>query len=54
MRAWIRDNSLRAIKFGRLWRVAHKYLEAFLNSHANRPPDEASGEVSTMTDPPPA
>ena len=53
VRVWIHDNSLRAIKFGREWRVAHKDLEAFLNSHANRPPDEATGEVSTTVDTPP-
>lgn len=44
VRAWIHDNSLRAVKFGREWRVAHKDLEAFLNSHANRPPYEAAGD----------
>jgi excisionase family DNA binding protein len=27
---------LRAIKFGREWRVAHRDLEAFLNDNANR------------------
>ena len=39
VRAWINDKSLRAIKFGREWRVAHKDLESYLNEHANRPPD---------------
>ena len=38
VRTWIRDESLRAIKFGRDWRVAYKDLEAFLNDRANRPP----------------
>lgn len=38
IRAWINDGQLRAIKFGREWRVAQKDLEAFLNAHANIPP----------------
>lgn len=40
VRAWINDRALRAIKFGREWRVAHKDLEAYLNAHANRGPDD--------------
>ncbi|NKB57329.1 MAG: excisionase family DNA-binding protein [Alphaproteobacteria bacterium] len=39
VRAWIHDNSLRAVKFGRDWRVAYKDLEAFTNARANRAPD---------------
>lgn len=39
IRAWIRDNDLRAVKFGREYRVAKKDLEAFLNAHANKPAD---------------
>lgn len=38
VRAWINDGQLRAIKFGRDWRVAHRDLEAYLNTHANREP----------------
>lgn len=38
IRAWIRDKKLRAIKFGREWRVAVVDLEKFLNDHANRGP----------------
>ena len=45
MRTWIHDESLRAVKFGRDWRVAYKDLEAFVNAHANRPPDMAAGVV---------
>ena len=41
VRSWIHDDSLRAVKFGRDWRVAYKDLEAFVNSHANRPPEPA-------------
>lgn len=41
VRTWINDNGLRAIKFGREWRVAHKDLEQFLNEHANKPPLDA-------------
>lgn len=37
VRAWINDNDLRAMKFGREWRVAHSDLEAYLNAHANKP-----------------
>ncbi len=37
VRTWIHDESLRAVKFGRDWRVAQKDLEAFVNARANRP-----------------
>ena len=40
VRAWINDRALRAIKCGRDWRVAQKDLEAYLNAHANRSPDD--------------
>lgn len=36
IRAWIRERKLRAIKFGREWRIAVVDLEAFLNENANR------------------
>ena len=36
VRVWVRDKHLRAIKFGREWRVAVCDLEQFLNEHANR------------------
>ena len=39
VRSWIHDGSLRAVKFGRDWRVAQKDLEAYVNARANRPPD---------------
>ncbi|TQV78443.1 helix-turn-helix domain-containing protein [Denitrobaculum tricleocarpae] len=45
VRSWIHDESLRAVKFGRDWRVAKKDLEAFVNARANRPPNE--GEAGT-------
>ena len=38
VRAWVKDKRLRAIKFGREWRVAVKDLEHFLNENANRAP----------------
>ena len=44
VRTWIHDQSLRAIKFGKEWRVAQKDLEAYLNAHANRPPQAQAGE----------
>ncbi|MEQ8443345.1 MAG: helix-turn-helix domain-containing protein [Alphaproteobacteria bacterium] len=37
VRAWIHANELRAIKFGKEWRVAQKDLESYLNAHANKP-----------------
>lgn len=42
VRAWINDAELRAVKFGRDWRVAFKDLEAFVNEHANKPPETAT------------
>jgi excisionase family DNA binding protein len=35
IRSWIRQEKLRAIKFGREWRIAVNDLERFLNSNAN-------------------
>lgn len=35
IRAWIRNGKLRAIKFGREWRITIKDLERFLNENAN-------------------
>lgn len=35
IRTWIRQDKLRAIKFGREWRIAVKDLEHFLNQNAN-------------------
>ncbi len=35
VRTWIREKKLRAIKFGREWRIAVVDLEAFLNENAN-------------------
>lgn len=37
IRSWINNDELRAFKFGREWRVAHKDLELFLEEHANKP-----------------
>ncbi len=37
VRSWINDKDLRAIKFGREWRVARKDLEEYLNVNANIP-----------------
>lgn len=39
VRSWINEASLRAVKLGKEWRVAVKDLEAFVESHANRPDD---------------
>lgn len=35
IRTWIRQEKLRAIKFGREWRIAIRDLERFLNDNAN-------------------
>lgn len=43
VRTWIRDRKLRAIKFGREWRVAVVDLESFLNDHANISSSAAAG-----------
>ncbi|MBF5094849.1 helix-turn-helix domain-containing protein [Azospirillum sp. INR13] len=40
VREWIHAKSLRAIKFGREWRIAVRDLESFLNMRANRPMEE--------------
>ena len=37
VRSWIHRCELRAVRFGREFRVAAKDLEAFVNSHATRP-----------------
>ncbi len=39
IRSWIRDGKLRAIKFGREWRIAVVDLERFLDDNANVPLD---------------
>ena len=39
VRSWIHDESLRAVKFGRDWRVSHRDLEAFVEARANRAPE---------------
>lgn len=41
VRAWINETSLRAVKFGKEWRVSPKDLEDFVERHANRPADQA-------------
>ncbi|MCG8355346.1 MAG: helix-turn-helix domain-containing protein [Kiloniellales bacterium] len=38
VRNLINERKLRAIKFGREWRIAVRDLEAFLNENANRAP----------------
>lgn len=42
VRTWINEGQLRAIKFGREWRVSPQDLESYMNAHANRPPDAVS------------
>lgn len=38
LRGLIKGGDVRAIRFGREWRIAVKDLEAFLNAHATREP----------------
>ena len=45
VRAWIHDRDLRAIKFGRDWRVAPLDLERFLDAHANRPAEVPTAQT---------
>ncbi len=40
IRNWIHDGELRAVRFGREFRVAAKDLEAFVNANATRPPNQ--------------
>lgn len=43
VRSWINKGNMRAVKFGREWRIGHKDLEAFVETHATiPPPDRAS------------
>lgn len=35
VRTWINQGTLRAVRFGREWRVVPKDLEAFIESHAS-------------------
>ena len=37
VRTWIHEGELRAIRFGREFRIAVKDLESFVNAHATRP-----------------
>lgn len=41
VRTWVNDGSLRAVKFGRDWRVSQKDLEAFVEERVNRPSTKA-------------
>lgn len=36
VRTWIHESELRAVRFGREFRIAVKDLEAFVNAHATR------------------
>lgn len=40
IRSWIHDGELRAVRFGREFRVSAKDLEAFVDEHATRPPHQ--------------
>ena len=45
VRTWIHGGELRAVRFGREFRVAVKDLEAFVNAHETRP-ERKEGESS--------
>lgn len=40
VRTRIHEGELRAVRFGREFRVSTKDLEAFVNAHATRPPEQ--------------
>lgn len=40
VRSRIHDGDLRAVRFGREFRVAARDLESFVNAHATRPPEQ--------------
>lgn len=40
IRSWIHKGDLRAVRFGREFRVAAKDLDAFVNAHATQPAPE--------------
>ncbi|WP_421778547.1 helix-turn-helix domain-containing protein [Ferruginivarius sediminum] len=42
----MKDGELRAIDIGRRWRIASSDLDAFLQRHATRPPQELNGGMS--------
>lgn len=48
VRSWINEGQLRAIKFGRDWRISQRDLEAYLNAHANRAPVDDADPVKTQ------
>ena len=50
VRTWINNRMLRAVKFGREWRVSHKDLEAFVSAHATVPSQADATEASQPRD----
>lgn len=50
VRTWINNGSMRAIKFGREWRVAYNDLEAYVNAHATTPRATASRSARQPVD----
>jgi excisionase family DNA binding protein len=40
VRTWIHEGELRAVRFGREFRIAVKDLEAFVNAHVTKPDPE--------------
>ena len=47
VRTWIHESELRAVRFGREFRIAAKDLESFVNAHATRPPAPNSDDEET-------
>jgi excisionase family DNA binding protein len=47
VRRWIKDGELRAIDVGKGWRISSSDLDAFLQGHATRPAQVASGDGSS-------
>jgi len=52
IRSWIVGGELRAMRFGREYRVAVEDLEAFIKAHATRPPAGAGPTEAAGTDRP--
>lgn len=45
VRTWIHERELRAVRFGREFRIAVKDLESFVNAHATKPdPDRQDNQ----------
>ena len=44
VRSWIHEGDLRAVRFGREFRIAFKDLEAFVDAHILKPASDRKGK----------